>query len=250
MHITGLVLAVLLASTPAGQEPRRSTTARTSGPATLAVRVTDPAGTPIGGVKVTLEGPTHRDVRTEQGRIALENLPSGTYRMRFERDGFVTLEREVVARGGAPVDVKVTLTPAPEPPAPPPPPAAPAPPTAGPSDAAPVLLDLPAFIEKNYIGREPRKVSALGCTDEGMATLIQLRDPLAEHAHADSDEYLYVIAGQGSARITARDQSLTAGFFVLVPRGASHALVASGRGPLVLLSIRPGETCPAPAQAR
>ncbi len=253
MQITGVLLAALVGFVPLPQQPpqpqaprRPAAAARTTGPVALAVRVTDPAGAPIGGVKVTLDGPAHREVTTEQGRIAIENLPGGTYRLRFERDGFVTFEREVTARGGVPVDVKVTLSPAPEPP-PPPAPAAPPPPPP-PSNASPIVMDLPEFIEKNYIGREARRISPLGCAEGAAATLIQLHEPLAEHTHADAEEFLYVIAGQGTAHINAREQALSAGVFALVPRGVPHALAASGKNPLVILSIRPGEGCGQPAR--
>ena len=106
------------------------------------------------------------------------------------------------------MDVKVTLTPAPPPP--PPPEAKPAPPepVAPPSDLAPVTIDLPSFIEKNYVGRAPGKTSPLACATTGDATLVQLHEPLAEHTHADGDEFLYVIAGEGSAR--AREGSAPA----------------------------------------
>lgn len=248
MTITGLLLAVLTVALPLPQDTTaRRPAPRAAGAVTLALRVTDPAGAPLAGVKVIIDGPTHREAATEQGRIALENMPAGTYRLRFEREGFITLEREVVARGSAPVDVKVSLTPAPEPPPAPAPPPAPEPAPAGPSAAAPVVLDLPAFIEKNYIGREPRRISPLGCTDGTVATLLQLHEPLAEHTHARSDEFLYVIAGQGTARIKGRDEPIGAGIFAFIPRGAGHTVTPSGRNPLVVLSLQPSEGCTAPA---
>jgi mannose-6-phosphate isomerase-like protein (cupin superfamily) len=199
---------------------------------------------------VTVEGPAHRQATTERGRIAFENLPAGLYRLRFEREGFVTLERELTARGATPIDVKVTLSPAPEPPPPPPAPApepAPPPPAA---DVAPLIIDLPAFIEKNFVGRGAQKISRLACGSGATASLLQFREPLAEHTHPEWDEFLYVIAGQGSAHLGGRDQPLTAGVFVMVPHGIAHGLAASGRNPLVLLSIRPGERCAAPAAGR
>jgi mannose-6-phosphate isomerase-like protein (cupin superfamily) len=217
---------------------------------TLAVQVSDAAGGPIGGVRVSVDGPAHRQSTTERGRIAFESLPAGLYRLRFERDGFITLERELTARGSAPVDVKVTLTPAPEPPPPPPAPVPEPPPPPPPSDAAPVVIDLPAFIEKNFVGRGAQKTSSLACGSGATATLLQLREPLPEHSHAEWDEDLYVIAGQGSVHIGGRDQPLTAGVFVMVPRGTPHALTASGRNPLVLLSIRPGDRCDKPGAGR
>ncbi len=262
MASTGLFLVVLLtlaalpqappppSPQPSGQAPKGPAAApRPARSATFAVRVTDPAGVPAGAVRVTLDGPAQRTATTEGGRIAFENLPLGTYRLRFEREGFVTLEREVIARGGNPIDVRVTLTPAPEPPeAPPAPPAAaaaPPPPPASASvvDAAPIVIDLPAFIEKNFVGRESQKISALGCTTGATATLLQLKNRLEDHTHAEYDEYLYVIAGQGYTELEKRAQPLGAGDFVMIPRGVSHALAATGRNPIVMLSIRPGDHC-------
>ena len=214
---------------------RRSQT----GPVTFAIMVTDPTGAPMGNVIVTVEGPAKRRVTTEAGRIALENLPVGTYHFTFECEGFYVSEKDVTARGRAPIDVKVTMTPRPKPvpqlrTLPPPAPA-----WAG----NPVVLDLPAFIEKNYVGRAAGKVLPLACSQGGTATLIQMNQPITEHAHPDADEFIYVIAGAGTARIGGRDQPLSAGVFLLVPRRAPHAFVVTGKSPLVMLSQRAGEKC-------
>ena len=98
-----------------------------------------------------MTGAAERTTRTEGGRIVFEGMPAGAYRFRFEKDGFVLLERELTGRGSAPIDVKATLTPLPPPP--PPPPAAPAPPPEPKVDAKFVVLDMPAFVEK-YLHRQ------------------------------------------------------------------------------------------------
>ena len=237
MTILALILAVGQAATP---RPQR----RSVGNAVFAIRVSDPSGAPVGDVKVTLTGPVSREARTERGRIAFENLPTGSYVIRFEREGFFSLEREVVARGGAPIDVKVTLTPEPPPPPPPAPVIPPKPPAPAPS-AEPVAIDMTTFIEKNYVGRGAGKTSPLACAAGGAATLIQVKDPVVEHTHADADEFLYTIAGEGSVRAAGRDQPLHAGSFMMMPRGVPHIIVAVTRNPLVLLSIRAGEHCSA-----
>lgn len=242
MRIALVAVAVLAAITLDVEAQRRS-----GGTATLAILVTDPAGTPIGNVRVIVQGPAARQSRTERGRIVFEDIPPGSYRLRFERDGYLTLERELTARGGAPVDVKITLTPVPKPlpridPLPPPPPPD--------VKAEAVTIDMSAFIEKNYIGRSPGKTSPLSCAAGATATLVQVREPLAEHTHADADEFLYVIAGAGAARIAGTEQALKAGAFVMVPRQISHELTAAGRSPMVLLSIRAGEPCAPPPAAR
>ncbi len=216
---------------------------RSGGVATLAIFVSDPTGNGIGDVKVTAQGPVNKDARTERGRIVFEDVPAGTYRLRFDREGFISLERELVARPGAPMDVKVTLTPAPPPPPPPEAkPAAPEP-VAPPSDLAPVAIDLPSFIEKNYVGRAAGKTSPLACATTGDATLIQLHEPLAEHTHAEGDEFFYVIAGEGTARTGKDQQPLHAGVLLLVPRGTPHAITVTGRNPLVMIAIKPGAHC-------
>jgi mannose-6-phosphate isomerase-like protein (cupin superfamily) len=230
-----LGVAVLIAlgnlDIAAQQKPRGGRTA------TLAISVADPAGTPIPNVLVTLEGPASRSARTEGGRIAMEELPVGRYTLRFEQEGFVTLERELSATAGKPIEVKVTLRPLP---APPPPPAeAPKPSVGAPS----AVFDLPDVIEKEFVGRAPARITPLACGSEGTATLIQLNQPLAEQMHAEADEFLYVVAGEGSASLEGRQQTLSAGILVFVPRGTPHALAPTGRNPLIVLSTRAGEPC-------
>jgi mannose-6-phosphate isomerase-like protein (cupin superfamily) len=251
MQFTAILAIILLVGqTAAPTPPAARTQRRPVGNATLAITVSDPSGGPLADVSVTVEGPISREVRTERGRIALENLPFGTYRLRFDREGFLSFEREVVARTGTPIDVKVTLTPAPAPPpAPPPPPVERKAPESTPPPAlssTPVAIDMTTFIEKNYVGRGSGKVSPLACATGGPATLIQVKDPITEHTHADADEFLYTIAGEGSVRAGGKDQPLRAGLFMMVPRGVPHLIVAITRNPLVLLSIKAGEHCATP----
>lgn len=246
MQFTTILSVILMlgqAVAPAARPQRRSV-----GNATLAILVSDPSGTPLGNVRVTMDGPVTRDVRTERGRIALENLPFGTYRLRFDLEGFVSFEREVVARTGTPIDVKVTLTPVPPPPpAPVPVPEAPTtkPPAAAVGGGAPVTIDMSDFIEKNYVGRGGGKTSPLACGAGGPAILMQVKNPIVEHTHAEADEFLYTISGEGSVRAAGHDQPLRPGVFMMVPRGVPHIIVAIARAPLVLLSVRAGEHCAA-----
>lgn len=215
---------------------------RGGGVATLAIVVTDQAGAPVSNALVTVQGAADRSARTEQGRIAFEDIPAGNYRLRFDREGFIPLERELAARAGAPMDVKVTLTAAPpvkpapcvEPPKPAAPPAA---------VVNPMAMDLLGFIEKNYIGREPGKASPISCTPGGTASLIQVREPLDAPANPDADQFLYVIAGAGAVRMGDRVDELQSGVLALIPRTTPHVLTAKGRTPLVVLSIKAGEKC-------
>src|SRR5215203_3182272 len=183
---------------PKPAAPRRAV-ART---ATFAVTVADPSGAPIPNVLVTVEGAASRSTRTEGGRIAFEELPLGRYTVRFEQPGFITVERDLTATAGKPIEIKVTMKPLP---APPPAPAPPAPePTKTkqpPSDAKPAVFDVPGVIEKEFVGRGAGKTTPLVCGNDGNATLIQLNQPLQQHSHDDADEFIYVVAGEGSASL-------------------------------------------------
>ena len=141
------------------------------------------------------------------------------------------------------------LTAAPPPPPPPPPPKPepePTPPPPPPSPTSPpITVDIPSFVEKNYVGGAPSKTSPMGCTATSTTTLLQLRDPLAQHAHADADELLYVVAGEGLQRIGGVDMNLSAGTLSLVPRGTPHTITRRGNRPIIVLSILTGPPCSA-----
>src|SRR6185436_4843044 len=130
-------------------------------------------------------------------------------------------------------EVAVALDLAPPPPPPPAPPPAPTPPPEPPKPAAseppgpPVYLSIPTFIDRNFIGREPLKESVFSCTAGAMTRLLQIRDPVTEHAHADSDEILYVVAGEGTVRAKGVSTPMAAGALTVLPRGTAHALERS-----------------------
>ena len=228
-----LLAAVLICCVPGLEAQRRGA----GGAATLAISVADPEGKPIPDVLIVVEGPANRNARTEGGRIALENLPAGAYRLRFEKDGFLTLERELTARGGAPIDVKVTLKPALPPPPPPAPPAPPAKPIV---KANAAIVDVPALIEKEFVGRGPSKSSRLSCGTDGESSILQLTAGMPPEEHADYDETFYVVAGEGTALVADTNQKLRAGVFLFIPRGMRHGLAPTGKNPLIVLTTRAG----------
>jgi mannose-6-phosphate isomerase-like protein (cupin superfamily) len=230
-----LLFAILFLACTAGADAQR----RGGGLATLAIFVTDPDGNPLTNVRVTVQGTSTRTTRTERGRVAVEELPAGTYRVTFEHPAFLPFEREVTARAGKPMEIKVTLTPAPKPeppPAPPPPPPA--------AKVKPAVFDIPAFLEKNFVGRSGGKASILTCASGGSADLLQMRDPYDTHVHP-ADEFLYVVAGEGTGRVEGTDHRLQAGVLLMVPRGAAHGFIPRGKNPLIVLSIKAGQGCSA-----
>ena len=107
-------------------------------------------------------------------------------------------------------------------------------------------VSIPTFLDRNLIGREPLKESTLGCTATATTRLLQLRDTLAEHVHANIDEMLYVVAGEGTLLVPGRAAApIAPGSLSIVPRGAPHAIERRGKNPLIVLSILSGTPCTA-----
>jgi mannose-6-phosphate isomerase-like protein (cupin superfamily) len=225
-------------SPPAQRRPRPR-------PAAVRIIVRDRSGSPVSGAHVNVSGPAAIDATTDAtGASAIPGLKDGTYRIRVEREGFITLEREVTVRAGLPAEVAIALSaalPAPTP-APTPSPTPPPQSAAGPS-GPPVTVSIPAFLDKNFIGRDPLKESILGCAPDAMARLLQLRDPIAVHSHNALDELLYVVAGEGSVKIRNDEKPVVPGTLTVIPRGTPHAIDRHGKNPLVVLSILTGSGC-------
>jgi mannose-6-phosphate isomerase-like protein (cupin superfamily) len=190
-------------------------------------------------------------VTDTQGSILFRGMRNGTYRLRFEHEGFTTLERELAVRAGQPTTVSASLNAAPAKPEPPPPAPAPEPvkPARTPRVVEPRSLSLPDFLDKNLIGGQPQKITMLACAEGGTSRLVQVRDPLENQEHADEDELLYVVAGAGVIRIRNQDIKAGPGHFALVPRGVPHNIRREGRNPIILLSILTGTPCEEPAAA-
>ncbi len=181
--------------------------------------------------------------------------------MRFERDGFITLERDISIRATQPSTIEVALSFSPpaqpaapepsEPPAPPPPVVVtvPAPRLSSVPSGPPVFVSLPDFLDKNYIGREPIKESVLACLADSTTRMLQLREPIGEHTHADMDEVLYIVAGEGTIRARGESSTVSAGALSVIPHGVPHAIERRGRNPLMVLSMLSGAPCPANAPA-
>ncbi len=231
------------AKPPAAQTPRRQPAPPPITRTTVSVQVTDLEGKGLGDVWVKGTGPVDRESPTDaEGMVTLRNMLPGTYRLRFEHERFVTFEREVTVQANKPMTVNVALNAAPPPPEQPardPGPAAPALPPAGP----PTSVNLIDLIERNFVGNNPSLTSSVGCAPSATANLMQLREPLAQHAHADADELVYVLGGEGTHKVDGKDISLQAGVFAVVPRGTAHSFTRRGSRPLIFLSVLSGQPC-------
>jgi mannose-6-phosphate isomerase-like protein (cupin superfamily) len=236
-------------TTPAPKKPaptKRQQPAQSQVPTSVTVAITDGSGAPLDNVHVSATGPVSRQTLSiDTGIARLNSVKPGDYRLRFEKEGFVTLERDLTVKGGSPATIDVSLSPAP------PPPPAPEPAPAAGSNAPPgkaQWVDLADFIEKNFIrGGDTQKEDEIGCTAGARATVLQVRDAVPEKARPDGDETIFVIAGEGTLRLGNQDVPLSSkdGTFAVVPRGTVRGLTRTGKGksPLIVLSVVSGPPC-------
>ena len=71
----------------------------------LTIQVTDTLGTPLADTQVTTTGAVAREgVTAADGSLRLANLRAGSYRLRFTREGSITLERDLTMRAGESLD--------------------------------------------------------------------------------------------------------------------------------------------------
>ncbi len=225
--------------------PRPASSAAGSGRLSLIAFVSDPAGKPLAEVKVIAIGPVAREGSSDRDGVArLTALRAGTYRLRFESKDTIAFEREVVLKAGPANELEVTLNPAaPQAPASVAPalplPSAPeAVPSVPPGEYRFELLSLPDWIERNYIGRsDPMKDGLVGESAGAMARVLQVRDPIKGRLSDNTDELVYVIAGDGVVTLGGRQENVTAGWLVVIPRGTPSAIERRGRNPLILLVV-------------
>ncbi len=243
------------AGAPATQKPAQPTTTpapRRPAPAAstragMAITVTSQKGATISGVHVLVMGPTERMGETDGGgQVNFPGLQAGTYRLRFSGDMVTAFEKEVVVRAGQIADVDVSLSPAPEPkivvqpaPALPPGPVATA---AGPK-GQPVTQAIGDLLEKEYVGKQPRRETLLSCSGTERASMIQLNEPMPERLYENADAIYYVLGGEGTLMLNGKETKLGLNGFASVPRGTSHSFIKRGTRLLVLLSVLSGEPC-------
>jgi hypothetical protein len=213
----------------------------------MAITVTNPQGATIPGVAVVLMGPTERSGETDgSGQINFPGLQAGTYRLRFSGEMVTAFEKEVAVRAGQVADVDVSLNPAPEPkvivkeaPALPPGPVA----TATGPKGQPVTYAIGDLLEKEFVGRQPRRETLLSCSGNERASMIQLNEPLPERLYENADAVYYVLGGEGTLMLNGKETRLGLNGFASVPRGTSHSFSKRGNRLLVLLSVLSGEPC-------
>ena len=232
-----------------GAAPKRpAVTAKTT---SARVLVKDQDGVGISGVRLILSGAATGEFTTgAAGTAIVPDLKDGLYRVRCERKGFITLEREFTLHGATWNPIDIVLDPAPPPPPPPPPPAPTPPPATAMAPGGPAItVSIPDFVDRNYIGREPMKESILACKPLETVRLLQMREPVAMHVHDRLDEVVYVVAGEGAVKIGDESVGLRPGSLIVLPHGSGHAFERRGKNPLVVLSTLVGSACEQPKSA-
>jgi hypothetical protein len=240
----GVAVANPVAQTTGRGSPQRPSVAS---PRTTSVRISvkDQDGASLTGVRLLVSGTGRGEFTTgAAGTAIVPSVKAGVFRVRCEREGFVTLEREVTVGDGAWNPIDVVLLAAPPPPAPPARPAPePPPPAPIPSSGPPMIMSIPDFVDKNFIGRDPLKESILACKPLETVRLLQMRDNLALHVHDRADEIIYVVAGEGAVRIGEDENAIRAGSLVVVPSGNGHSIQRRGKNPLIVVSTLVGSAC-------
>ena len=108
----------------AAAQPPATGRARHSPPAgpklSFTVIVTALDGKTLPDVVVKASGPVDREAPTDpSGLVTFANMSPGTYRLRFEHEGFITFEKEISLAAGKPLRASASLSAAPPPPPPP-----------------------------------------------------------------------------------------------------------------------------------
>lgn len=231
-------------------QPPAVSRARQSPPAgpklSLTVMVTALDGKTLPDTVVKAWGPVDREAPTDpSGLVTFANMSPGTYRLRFEREGFITFEKEVSLAAGKPLRASASLSAAPPPPQapkaePPPQPAAqPVPP----GNYQPNVANFESWIDSSFIGRAPSKRLVAGCMASATSAMVQTNESIAERTRGDADETIYVVAGEGSIRMGGRDHALSASSLVSIPRGTPHSITRRGSRPLMFVSTVSGLPC-------
>jgi hypothetical protein len=236
------------ATPPAAQAARPQRAAPAGRPVNITVNVTDGRGLGIAGAQVTLSGPVTREGSTvADGSFRALGLKPGDYRFRFERDDYITLERDVTIRSGQPTEVDVMLSRAPE--APKPEPAAPAPPqpaakarTSSPLPAA--SFDVTSYLEREYLKSGPSRVKSVACSASDSVDLVQTTTSWSQSA-GDHQLAVVAIAGQGRATVAGRSFRIDSrsGTTITVPTGSGFEATREGKNTLVFVVVSIGEGC-------
>jgi mannose-6-phosphate isomerase-like protein (cupin superfamily) len=104
-------------------------------------------------------------------------------------------------------------------------------------------ITIPDWLEKEFVGREPRRESILACSGNERTTMIQLNEPMPQRLYENADIVYYVVAGEGTITLDGKPSRIPTNAFISVPRGTAHSFERRGSRPLMLLAVLGGEPC-------
>lgn len=95
---------------------------------------------------------------------------------------------------------------------------------------------------RRFDTREPAEFfDVLGGTDRSQAATMVLEPSRStggpDNRHDDSDQWLYVVSGRGSATVEGETVDLAAGSLVLIEAGEAHEVAAAEDARLVTISV-------------
>jgi putative monooxygenase len=98
------------------------------------------------------------------------------------------------------------------------------------------IHDVPANTRRGGDIRTLLSPATVGSTSGFLGTLtMQPGEVVTEHWHPYSEEFLYCVSGDITARLDGRETALPAEHGVLIPIGMRHRLVNTGNGPAFLV---------------
>jgi hypothetical protein len=107
----------------------------------------------------------------------------------------------------------------------------------------PVTYAIGELLEKEFVGKQPRRETLLSCSGNERAAMIQLNEAMPERLYENADAIYYVLGGEGTLMLNGKEMKLGLNGFASVPRGTSHSFSKRGSRLLVLLSVLSGEPC-------
>ena len=81
-----------------------------------------------------------------------------------------------------------------------------------------------------------RRVLATGKHVQVVIMSIEIGGEIGEEIHADNDQVLYLVSGQGRVILDGKDKPFKEGDLVLVPAGTKHNFITTGSEPMKIIT--------------
>ena len=92
----------------------------------------------------------------------------------------------------------------------------------------PQTISIGDWLEKEFVGREPRRETIIACSGNERTTILQLNEPMPQRLYEEADVVYYVVAGEGNVTLDGRSSRIPVNGFIAVPRGTAHSFERRG----------------------